>query len=424
MASDDPNPFINRDDLLKEIRQEFLAFDPQYGDKRTKLLADLQEPADQVAKRQQAGLPAACTSQILLEIQWLANYRDDWDRARERLAALQEALKQPDKLEPEQDEEGSWGGCCKEWYRKLEPTVDALQEVTDSTPKLRPLHFMDRLQDAQATLDFLWRLQITDIRNTRKNQRDELGALQTALSQIISKDTLRDLLVGRPELAFQVSPALEASYTDYLQQTQHPRTGYWGPWYRFGDRLVMVQDLSFTFHVINYRAGNVDKWPLIVDSTLEIEKLVYPAGWAPKSGGPFNNHNNYDVAVIFALGWPHMSSAQKTRVRDRLQAMLDWCLTKSLDADGFKSDGGSPADAYYYGVRFLDRVGLWDSAKRFWLHRAPAMPADLPSPHDLAVKLLQSFEKLNDRSAEGATVRAVLRTAACTSAAADADAVA
>jgi hypothetical protein len=97
--------------------------------------------------------------------------------------------------------------------------------------------------------------------------------------------------------------------------------------------------------------------------------------------------------------------------------MLDWCLTMSLDGDGFKPEGGSPAAAYYYGVRFLDRLGLWDPAKRFWLHRAPGMPAGLPSPHDLAVMLLQSFENLNDRSAEGDTVRAVLRTAACTSAA-------
>jgi hypothetical protein len=415
MPSDSSNPFISRDDLLQLIRKEFTSLDPHFGEKRGDLLGALKAPADEVAARQQAGLPAACANQILLEISWLANYRDDWDRAKRRLVDLQKALAQPDKLEPTQDDEGSWGACCEEWYRKLEPTVDALQEVTDSTPKLKPLRFMEKLQDAQATLDLLYRLQITDIRNTRKNQRDELGAMQTALSQMIFKDGLRDLLIDRPELGFSISPELEASYTDYLQQTQHPRTGYWGPWYRFGERLVMVQDLAFTFHVINYRAGNVGKWPLIIDSTLEIEKLIYPAGWAPKGGGPYNNHNNYDVAVIFALGWPHMSSSQKARVRDRLKSMLDWCLTTSLDANGFKLDGNSPADAYYYGVRFLDRVGLWDPAKRFWLHRAPALPAGLPPPLDLSVKLLQSFEKLNDKSAESDTVRAILRTAACTS---------
>src|SRR5712664_543567 len=255
MPSDSSNPFINRDDLLQLIRKEFTSLDPHYGEKRGDLLGALKAPADEVAARQQAGLPAACANQILLEISWLANYRDDWDRAKRRLVDLQKALAQPDKLEPTQDDEGSWGACCEEWYRKLEPTVDALQEVTDSTPKLKPLRFMEKLQDAQATLDLLYRLQITDIRNTRKNQRDELGAMQTALSQMIFKDGLRDLLIDRPELGFSISPELEASYTDYLQQTQHPRTGYWGPWYRFGERLVMVQDLAFTFHVINYRAG-------------------------------------------------------------------------------------------------------------------------------------------------------------------------
>ena len=178
----------------------------------------------------------------------------------------------------------------------------------------------------------------------------------------------------------------------------------------------MVQDLAFTYHTIHYRAGRVDNWPLIIDSTLEIEKLIYPAGWAPKDlSGPFNDHNNYDVAMIFAYGWPHMIKSQKVRVRDRLQAMLTWCLTMSIDGDGFKLNGNSPVDAYYFGVRFLDRVGLWDPAKRFWLHRAPDMPPGFPTPYELAVKLLETFESLNDKSSGGSTIRAILRTAACTS---------
>ena len=56
-----------------------------------------------------------------------------------------------------------------------------------------------------------------------------------------------------------------------MRQTQHPRTGYWGPWYRIGGKLLIVQDLSFTFHQINYRQGNVELWPQIIETTLNIK---------------------------------------------------------------------------------------------------------------------------------------------------------
>jgi len=101
---------------------------------------------------------------------------------------------------------------------------------------------MERFKDARAVLDHLYRLQITDIRANGRNERDELGAVQSALSQLIFKDELRETLKENPALGFTISDELEAIYGDYLQLTQHPRTGYWGPWYRFSGRLVMVQD--------------------------------------------------------------------------------------------------------------------------------------------------------------------------------------
>src|SRR5262249_45615408 len=141
------------------------------------------------------------------------------------------------------------------WYRKLEPTVDALQGALPSVG-LKPLRFMQRLADPGRVLDYLYRLQITDIAGTGSNNRDELGAVQSALSQLIFKDQLRELMESQ-DLGFSVSNELQAVYADYLDQTQHPRTGYWGPWYRFDDKLVPVQDLSFTFHIVQYRAGNI-----------------------------------------------------------------------------------------------------------------------------------------------------------------------
>lgn len=413
------NPYIDRDDLLTMIRAEFVAYGNAHGQDykklRSDLLAKLAGPGNIIAQRQHDGKPAACAYQIWLELGWLAKYCTDWDKADARLGDLTKAMAtiDQDRVDPPQSAiDGSWGGCISEWYRKLEPTVDALQVLPDSQ-KVGPLLFMSPFEKAQATLDGLWRLQISDIRATGRNNRDELGAMQTALSQLIFKDNLRDLFKDRPELGFDVTPALEDIYCDFLGQTQHPRTGYWGPWYRIGGKLLQVQDLSFTFHVINYRQGNVANWPTIIDTTLDIEPLIYPAGWTPSNGAKRSHHNNYDVATIFALGWPHMTADQKKTVRVRIRQLLQWCLGE-ITAGGFNAETDTaPADTYYYGVRFLDRLGFWDSQRRFWSRSAPDLPDWMGSPGKLAALLLDKLTALNDRTSETDTAMAILQTAKC-----------
>jgi len=242
MASGGINPFIDRDDVLSQIVGEFAARDPAYPDRRRALTQKLVPLTDQLSKLQESGHPMGCAEQIMLEVQWLLNYRDDWDRAERRLGELAISLADISQGEASQEEDGSWGSCYEEWYRKLEPTVDALQIAGLEASGLKPLLFMERFKDARAVLDHLYRLQITDIRANGRNERDELGAVQSALSQLIFKDELRETLKENPALGFTISDELEAIYGDYLQLTQHPRTGYWGPWYRFSGRLVMVQD--------------------------------------------------------------------------------------------------------------------------------------------------------------------------------------
>ncbi|HMD65520.1 MAG TPA: hypothetical protein VKG22_02575 [Stellaceae bacterium] len=413
MTSGNTNRFIDRDDVLAQIVGEFSARNPAYSDRRRALKQKLAPLADQLNKLQESGHPMGCPEQIMLEVQWLLNYRDDWDRAERRLADLTTGLADIGQAEATQGDDGSWGSCYEEWYRKLEPTVDALQTAGLDASSLKPLLFMQRLEDATAVLDYLYRLQTTDIRANGRNERDELGAVQSALSQLIFKDELRDTLKETPALGFTISDELEALYGDYLKQTQHPRTGYWGPWYRFSDRLVMVQDLSFTFHIVNYQSGNIANWPLVIDTTLAIKPLRYPMGWRPDADTQYSNHNNYDIATIFCFGWPHMTSNQKEAVRAEIAAMLDWCLTESVDGDGFKDSGDSDLDAYYFGVRFLDRVGFWDQSKRFWSRRDPSLPRGAATPSDLCRRLQRGFTHLNANSEEADTIHSLLATAVC-----------
>jgi hypothetical protein len=404
------NDYIERRRAIDLANKAFADVVEGYLADKDRLGNALTDPLKEIQRRQEAHEDMTVADQIAREAGWLIKYTADWKRAESRLDDLKRVLGGSLVIPFEQEDNGSWGPGCSEWYRKLEPTVDELQKFTNAAG-LKPLAFMKPLQDAKWAQAYLWRLQISDITATKVNYRDELGSVQSALSQLIFKDGLRELLAD-PGLAFTVSPELEETYTDFLDQTQHPRTGYWGPWYRFDDELIRVQDLSFTFHVISYRGGDVARWPLIVDTTLDIKELVFPGGWRPSKNVEYNNHNNYDVATIFALGWPHIDRDRKKDVRDAIARMLVWCLTKSIVNDFFvPGDGQLPSDAFYYGARFLDKVGYWDAMKRFWGHNLPALPEDFPRPAKLAENLLKSFETLGAHSSEAETTRSILRMA-------------
>jgi hypothetical protein len=64
-------------------------------------------------------------------------------------------------------------------------------------------------------------------------------------------------------------------------------------------------------------------------------------------------------------------------------------------------------------VRFLDRLGFWDVARRFWSRRPPPLPPGIDSAGALAERLSVTFEALRDESQQSQTVRGILRTAKC-----------
>ena len=49
-----------------------------------------------------------------------------------------------------------------------------------------------------------------------------------------------------------------------------PSAGTGVQWYLSEGRLYNAADLSFTFHIISYRRGEVDYWPEIVGTTFAI----------------------------------------------------------------------------------------------------------------------------------------------------------
>src|SRR6266702_2185233 len=138
------NPFIDRDDILTKIRAAFTARDPHYAARRAELKQRLAPLAATLEHLQASGHPMNCADQIRLEVQWLLNYREDWTRAARRMDDLEKNLVDTEQPAATQSDDGSWGGCCTEWYRK--PTVDALQGDLPSAG-LKTLLFMQRLSD-------------------------------------------------------------------------------------------------------------------------------------------------------------------------------------------------------------------------------------------------------------------------------------
>ena len=61
------------------------------------------------------------------------------------LDSLRKSLNEPQ--DHKQQDDGSWGQGCTEWYRKLEPTIDALQLDSIDPRNLKPLTFMKRLEN-------------------------------------------------------------------------------------------------------------------------------------------------------------------------------------------------------------------------------------------------------------------------------------
>ena len=80
------------------------------------------------------------------------------------------------------------------------------------------------------------------------------------------------------------------------------------------------------------------------------------------------NHHNYDVVTLLRLGWEHADDQQRTLARQEIEKMLAWCLAESIEPDGtFKlNDESTLGGAFYFGTAFLNEIGYFNKANRFW----------------------------------------------------------
>jgi hypothetical protein len=320
------------------------------------------------------GLDSSCLREALRELRWRLEYTSDLAGARvnlERIQGLASSTAPPCPTNP--DEEGSYGACAEVWFLKLDASVDHLL-APDFDGK--PPRFLDRINDPDRLARYLEGLLVSRLAEEGVDHRKELN--------FATADLVRLILWRRPA-NYRWDPRLASVIRRFVASWQDPATGFFGATYEFGGQRFRTTDLSLTFHMARYLEGKISYWPQLIDTLFEIRDDRYPNGWLDDEG--LTSHNNYDVATLFKLGWDQMRGDQRQRASAELDRLLGWCLTSAIAADGTvvaRAKSESLTEGYYFTIAFLDTVGYFDPAKRFWTDRAfpeaPGLRARL-EPH-------------------------------------------
>ena len=354
-------PMAGASPVAYDVGSDFKRFCPQYKDQRAYYRFELKKLERTLRAREAAGLDVSYSTRIFFELEWLIGSTVDYPRIESRLKDLAASLRletpPPDEQSPS---DGLWGAGYTEWFNRLGATYDHVVELAGKgeVPKY-PLVSLDPWNSPEGLARHLDALLVTDIRREPVRKRTELNETLSVL--------VRMILNGLPA-DYPYHPGLKQALLDYLDRRwQKPGTGFWGAWYRSGERLVKTDDLSITFHIVRYRKGQVEHWTEIIETTLAMKRGEYPFGWL--EDGERNTHNLYDAVALLHMGWPHMTEAQRAETRKEMRKILDWCLKTPLRPDGsfeISEADDSLDDAAYFGTSLLVELGYLDVRNRFW----------------------------------------------------------
>ncbi len=325
-----------------------------------------------VLTRQARGQNLECSVQILTELAWLIQYTNFKARVEKRMADLRQSLDLPAERQRavlEQSEvDGSWGGCYEEWFLRVWASADPAKELAFRHQRPRhPLKFLEKIDSPEKIRAHMATLKVSRVPEEGRDHRKELNLTVTGLGQLLF---LKDLapVIG-PALPRDAVAAGLRKFMD--DEWQDPDTGYWGPWYEVNGKIVKTEDLSITFHIASYRAGDVPLLDKLIRKTLVIRGRQYPFGWHDRNTQ--NNHHSYDVARLLRFGWPQMGLEERAKTQAELFIITARARRLSINGVGeFDLRPYSSIDeAYYFGVSLFDEIGYFRPSRRFWIDRKP-----------------------------------------------------
>ncbi|MBV8738958.1 MAG: hypothetical protein JO007_17215 [Alphaproteobacteria bacterium] len=306
-----------------------------------------------------AGCDTVRARQAIGELRWRLQYTGDAAAAARVLTRARAFASASASIFPLRDEQGSFGIGTEVWFLKLDASTDPML-ADDFIPDVSPPRFLDRINHPDRLRNYLEGLTLS---------RLEQGIDHRKELNFATADLVRLILRCRP-VGYQWHPGLEDAIRNFLAEWQDPATGFFGADYAVDGRRWRTADLSMTFHMARYLDGHIGHWERLIDTLLAIRDDRYPNGWLDDEG--MTSHNNYDVAVLFSFGWPQMRADQRDRAREEIDRLLGWCLETAIAPEGTvmaRAVGESIPESYYFTIAFLDTIGFFNPAKRFWTDR-------------------------------------------------------
>jgi len=284
-----------------------------------------------------------------------------------------------------QDADGSFGSGTDVWFLKLDRSTDQL--LAREWPWPRKPVFLECINNPVRMVTYLQDLCWSDLARCGRDNRKELNLAISVISRLVIKGGQAGFLSG---------PGFYPAFEQFVRDWQDPTTGFFGVTYITDEKgnQVRTTDLSLTFHMARYAPHLVCWWPKLIHTLLAMKKGTYPQGWL-NGGETMSDHNNYDVAELFHLGWRHMAPWQRAAASVAVAKLLNWCVkdpASSVKEDGTlrAPDKSDPIpDSFYYAASFLDTVGYFDRKKRFWT--ADPVPGDAVKLKEGMIEQLRKF---------------------------------
>lgn len=335
-----------------------------------------------LAMREWRGYDTSFARTALYELDYWVSSTGNVDAVNEALPRLQAAVNNPNPPSAlEQGPDGSFAPGTSLFFLQLDRSTD--QILGRQWPWPRPPLFLQKINDPVRLVTYLQDLCWSDIARCGRDNRKELNLAISVIARLVMKGGVAGYLSG---------PGFYPAFERFVLDWQDPATGFFGMNYvtDASGNTYRTRDLSLTFHMARYVPHLVRWWPKLIGTLLAMRKGRYPQGWL-NEGRTMSDHNNYDVVELFHRGWNGMEPHQRAAASAAVDQLSAWCLGGSVRQDGslVAPDRSDPIpDSFYYAASFLDTVGFFDPAKRFWTQKA------LPDPGPIKngmIALLKNF---------------------------------